>query len=151
MASGAAPPACAAQRHRRAGRVLGLHSITARFQPSITLPLPPLAQHDQLGARPGRVLRGAEEPISSAAGFDTECLRIVRYALGRLILERADGDEVRGTHVGSGAGGRADHNRVGRPCYGCATVIAAILQLYWSLVVVHGRSFEPHLIAPANF
>ena len=53
-----------------------------------------------------------------------ECLRVVRYDLDGRIWERTDGDEVRGTRVGSGAGGRADHDNVGRARYGCATVTA---------------------------
>ena len=43
---------------------------------------------------------------------------------GRQDLGANDGDEVRGTRVGSGAGGRADRDSVGRAGYGCATVTA---------------------------
>ena len=46
------------------------------------------------------------------------------YALRR---ERTDGDEVRGSRLGSGAGW-AGRDGVGGAGYGCVTVIAAILQ-----------------------
>ena len=52
--------------------------------------------------------------------FTDRSLRSGRQDLGA----NADGDEVRGTRVGSGAGGRAYRDSVGSAGYGCATVTA---------------------------
>ena len=68
---------------------------------------------------------------------------VVPYDLGCRIWERTDGDEVRGTRVGSGTGGRADRDSVGRAGYGCATVTA--INHTRSFVGTSGRSFQSGL------